>query len=482
MYRPTKTHDDKGSAFVINLRTRIRYNHTYYEYNCGFREHIPGLIRTDADRSPVASLGRADESFYLRQLVRETGAGNGAVQREVKQLSDAGLIVRKAGGNLVFYQANRKSPVFAELRGLLLKTVGVRYVLREALASLKNRIQVAFVYGSIAAQRDRADSDIDLMIVGDATFEEVVSTLSNAGKRLRREINPTIYPAREFRSKLESGNHFLTSVLQSKKFFVLGTGMTLAAAKVRPGPARQEQIPRRARLPLGMTARGIQTLRQTRPPKRWPLRRRKPIEMPDITINGYITHYEDAPLTDPWKPRQTIVIQHGFGRNSQFWRRWVPMLAGDYRVIRRDLRGHGGSGDPGPSDPWSFDGLVRDLGAFCDALDLEDVHLLGESTGGMLAVGYAARATPRHGSAGARLRSLTLCATPKTIGPAAQKLFSFGRASWQAALTEMGSEGWARELLSRPGTFPSSDPAQIEWAIKQFGAGRPPRRWPAIAP
>lgn len=144
------------------------------------------------------------------------------------------------------------------------------------------------------------------------------------------------------------------------------------------------------------------------------------------------------------------------------------MLAGDYRVIRRDLRGHGGSGDPGPSDPWSFDGLVRDLAAFCDALDLDGVHLLGESTGGMLAVGFAA--TPaRPAPAEARLRSLTLCATPKTIGPAAQKLFSFGRASWQAALMEMGSEGWARELLSRPGTFPSTDPAQIEWAIKQFG-------------
>lgn len=184
--------------------------------------------------------------------------------------------------------------------------------------------------------------------------------------------------------------------------------------------------------------------------------------MPEIEINGYVTHYEDDDFTDRWKPRQTIVIQHGFGRNSQFWRRSVPMLAGDYRVIRRDLRGHGGSGDPGPSHPWSFEGLVRDLGAFCDALQLEDVHLLGESTGGMLAVGVAAT----HPS---RLRSLTLCATPKTIGPAAQKLFSFGRESWQKALLEMGSEDWARELLSRPGTFPSSDPAQIEWAIHQFG-------------
>ncbi len=187
--------------------------------------------------------------------------------------------------------------------------------------------------------------------------------------------------------------------------------------------------------------------------------------MPDIQINGYVTHYEDDDFTDPWRPRQTILIQHGFGRNSQFWRRWVPMLAGDYRVIRRDLRGHGGSGDPGPSYPWTFENLVRDLGAFCDELQLENVHLLGESTGGMLAVGFAATHP-------ARLRSLALCATPKTIGPPAQKLFSFGRESWQKALLEMGSEGWARELLSRPGTFPSSDPAQIEWAIHQFGRAR----------
>lgn len=175
-------------------------------------------------RTAILSLlyGHPDESFYLRQLVRETGAGNGAVQREVRQLSDAGLIVRKTVGNLVFYQANRKSPVFSELRGLLLKTAGVRDVLREALAPLKNRIEVAFVYGSIAAQRDRAESDVDLMIVGDATFDEVVPRLSGAGKKLRREINPTIYPVREFRSKLDSGNHFLTSVLQSKKLFIFG--------------------------------------------------------------------------------------------------------------------------------------------------------------------------------------------------------------------------------------------------------------------
>ncbi len=204
-------------------------------------------------RTAILSLlyGHADESFYLRQLVRETGAGNGAVQREVKQLSDAGLIVRKTVGNMVFYQANRKSPVFSELRGLLLKTAGVRDVLREALAPLKNRIEVAFVYGSIAAQKERADSDVDLMIVGDASFEEVVPRLSSAGKRLRREINPTIYPVREFRSKLDSGSHFLTSVLESKKLFVFGNENELRryegeakARKAKADPSSGKKRPR----------------------------------------------------------------------------------------------------------------------------------------------------------------------------------------------------------------------------------------------
>jgi len=176
-------------------------------------------------RTAILSLlyGHADESFYVRQLVRETGAGNGAIQREVRLLTDAGLIVRRAVGRQIYYQANRKSPVFSELRGLVLKTSGVHDVLRAALAPLRDRIKIAFVYGSIAGQKDRADSDVDLMIVGDADLVDIVSRLSSAQKRLRREINPAIYPLPEFRSKLHSGNHFLNSVMRSKKVFIFGS-------------------------------------------------------------------------------------------------------------------------------------------------------------------------------------------------------------------------------------------------------------------
>lgn len=195
-------------------------------------------------RTAILSLlyGHPDESFYLRQLVRETGAGNGAIQREVRQLSDAGLILRKLAGRQVFYQANRKSPVFSELRGLLLKTAGVRDVLREALAPFKDRIHVAFVYGSIATQKDRAQSDVDLMIVGDVELDEVVVRLEDSQKQLRREINPSVYRAGEFQSKMASGNHFLNSVLRSKKLFIAGNENELgklSAKRLAHDPSKQ---------------------------------------------------------------------------------------------------------------------------------------------------------------------------------------------------------------------------------------------------
>jgi predicted nucleotidyltransferase len=172
--------------------------------------------------------GHADQSFYLRQLVRAVGAGNGALQRELKHLTEMGLIVRMAQGNQVLYRANSQSPIFSEIKSLISKTVGIHDVIRLALASLGTEIQIAFVYGSVARQKERADSDVDLMVLGDAPFSDVVSALSPAQKALGREINPTVFPVSEFRSKLVAGNHFLRSVMREKRLFVLGTEHELA--------------------------------------------------------------------------------------------------------------------------------------------------------------------------------------------------------------------------------------------------------------
>ena len=167
--------------------------------------------------------GHTNQSFYLRQLVRTVGTGHGAVQRELKNITDMGLAVRSVQGNQVLYQANSQSPIFPEIKSLITKTVGIHNVIRSALISLGSQIQIAFVYGSVARQDERANSDVDLMVLGDVPFSDVVSALATAQRVLGREVNPTIFPVPEFRSKLAAGNHFLRSVMKEKKLLVLGT-------------------------------------------------------------------------------------------------------------------------------------------------------------------------------------------------------------------------------------------------------------------
>jgi predicted nucleotidyltransferase len=172
--------------------------------------------------------GHTDESFYLRQLIRATGSGNGALQRELRHLASLGLITRKVRGNQVLYQANSRSPIFSEMKSLIAKTVGIHDTIRSALARLSEEIPVAFVYGSVARQQERSNSDVDLMVLGSVPFGDLVSALRPAQKALDREINPTVFPVSEFRSKLAAGNHFLRAVMKDKKLFVLGSENELA--------------------------------------------------------------------------------------------------------------------------------------------------------------------------------------------------------------------------------------------------------------
>jgi uncharacterized protein len=166
--------------------------------------------------------GRADQSFYTREIAREVGASVGAIQRELENLSKVGLILRKSVGNQVFYQANRDMPIFPEMRGLINKTIGIFGILRSALRPLSKQIVAAFVYGSVARKQETAQSDVDLMVIGKVTLDEVLSRLSTLQKGIGRSINPTVYSVAEFKSKFASGNHFLTSVLKGQKVFLLG--------------------------------------------------------------------------------------------------------------------------------------------------------------------------------------------------------------------------------------------------------------------
>jgi predicted nucleotidyltransferase len=168
--------------------------------------------------------GNPDRSYYANEIVRLAGVGSGTVQRELEKLSVAGLLSVKRVGNQKHYQADRQSPIFEELYGIVLKTFGVGDVLRLAMAELAGQIKVAFVYGSVAKGTDKAHSDIDVMIISEKlTYDRVFSTLSPAESTLGRTINPTLYKPSEFREKLTGDSSFLSRVVEQPKIFLVGT-------------------------------------------------------------------------------------------------------------------------------------------------------------------------------------------------------------------------------------------------------------------
>ncbi|MGH7676020.1 MAG: nucleotidyltransferase domain-containing protein [Gemmatimonadales bacterium] len=169
-------------------------------------------------------LGRPDERFYLREILRAAGGGSGAVQRELKQLVEAGLVDREARGHQVYFSANREAAIFPELQAIVEKTAGAVDVLRASLSSLlrQGRIQVALVYGSVASGRKTARSDVDLLIVGDVPLAEIIPALRAAEARLGREVTPSVYPVKEFRDKLKRGAPFLKRIMAGPKLFVAG--------------------------------------------------------------------------------------------------------------------------------------------------------------------------------------------------------------------------------------------------------------------
>jgi uncharacterized protein len=181
-------------------------------------------------RSGVLAMlyGRAEKSFYLREIARHIGISVGPVQRELDKLCRVGLITRASSGHQVFYQANRTWPACEEMRALIEKTVGAVDMIHSALAAISGRIRVAFIYGSVARREETTGSDVDLMVVGSARFDEVLARLSKAEAALGREINPTVYSPREFKAQLADGNNFLNTVVTEDKLFVIGNEDELA--------------------------------------------------------------------------------------------------------------------------------------------------------------------------------------------------------------------------------------------------------------
>jgi predicted nucleotidyltransferase len=175
--------------------------------------------------------GQPQRSFYASELIRDAGTGSGAAQRELARLEDSGLILARRIGNQKHYQANADSPLFGELRNIVLKTVGLAEPLRDALKPVASDIRAAFVYGSVAKAIDQATSDIDLMVVSDnLSYGEVFGALDKVSGTLGRNVNPTVYSAAEFSKRATTENAFITRVLEGPKVWVIGSENDLPVA------------------------------------------------------------------------------------------------------------------------------------------------------------------------------------------------------------------------------------------------------------
>jgi predicted nucleotidyltransferase len=170
----------------------------------------------------AATLIQPDKWWFLSELAQFLGTSPSSLQRELKALVDGGILETRREGTRAYFKADTRSPVFPELRGLIDKTAGIVPTLRTILDPFKGRIVGAFVYGSVARSEEHAQSDIDLLVVGDVGLAELTPTLRKTEGRLGREINVTSYTTAEFRRKVAAKDHFLTEVLRGPKQFVKG--------------------------------------------------------------------------------------------------------------------------------------------------------------------------------------------------------------------------------------------------------------------
>ncbi len=184
---------------------------------------IPEALFGKARRNVLGLLfANPGKAFYTREIVAAACAGGSQVQKELDTLHRAGLILRERRANQVYFQANPDSPIFAELRGLAVKTFGLADVVRDGLQKHARKIQCAFIFGSIAKGEDHAASDIDLFIVGDVLLSQLTTSLDKLELTLGRQISPTLMTLAEFDQRVLAKDNFARKVLAGPIITLIG--------------------------------------------------------------------------------------------------------------------------------------------------------------------------------------------------------------------------------------------------------------------
>ena len=177
---------------------------------------------------------RPDERYHVRELARMTEISAGSLHRELKALSEAGLLIREEVGNQVLYRADQNCEIFDELASIFRKTTGLAWLLRDHLSEISDRIDSAVVFGSMASGRQNSTSDVDVLVLGDVELINIVKALSPLSSTLRREINPVVMSVDKFAALLGEKDRFAMRVLDEPKLFIIGDMNELA----KPGEDR----------------------------------------------------------------------------------------------------------------------------------------------------------------------------------------------------------------------------------------------------
>jgi len=176
-----------------------------------YRKRVLGLL-----------LLHPESEYHVREIARITKTVAGTLHRELKQLAEVGILSKQRRGNQVLYKANVNCPIFEELSSILRKTSGIVDVIKEALASFNNDIEVAFIFGSVARGKESEGSDIDLMVIGDVAFFDLVKLLHPSQEILGREINPKVFSMDEWKNEVSKNGMFLKDVMEHPKLFIIG--------------------------------------------------------------------------------------------------------------------------------------------------------------------------------------------------------------------------------------------------------------------
>jgi predicted nucleotidyltransferase len=166
-------------------------------------------------------LGVRDDELHMREIERRSGFTTGTVQQELKKLNRLELIKKRRDGNRLYYQANKEHPLYSDIRNIVLKTIGLVDIIQDKLKETRD-IKIAFVFGSIARHDEKAQSDVDVMIIGKIGLRKVTALLSGISEKIGREINPHVMTVDEYRRRASQGEHFISTILQEPRIFIVG--------------------------------------------------------------------------------------------------------------------------------------------------------------------------------------------------------------------------------------------------------------------